>query len=72
MYLQDLRLSLREKDRVQEEWEKEREVWRSREEALTALLQEKEALLLSQKVVLECSHREVLVRIHAPVVMVKS
>ncbi|XP_059921312.1 uncharacterized protein si:ch73-95l15.5 isoform X1 [Gadus macrocephalus] len=58
--INDLRLTLREKDGVQEEWEKEREVWRSREEALTALLQEKEALLLRQKVVLECSHREVL------------
>ena len=30
MYLQDLRLTLREKDGVQEEWEKEREVWRRR------------------------------------------
>ncbi|CAL8261790.1 unnamed protein product [Boreogadus saida] len=58
--INDLRLTLREKDGVQEEWEKEREVWRSREEALTALLREKEALLLRQKVVLECSHREVL------------
>ena len=72
MYLQDLRLTLREKDGVQEDWEKEREVWRSREEALTALLREKEALLLRQKVVLECSHREVLVRRRAPVLMVKS
>ncbi|XP_030225928.1 uncharacterized protein si:ch73-95l15.5 isoform X1 [Gadus morhua] len=58
--INDLRLTLREKDGVQEDWEKEREVWRSREEALTALLREKEALLLRQKVVLECSHREVL------------
>ncbi|KAJ3597555.1 hypothetical protein NHX12_001078 [Muraenolepis orangiensis] len=57
---QDLRLSLREKDRLQQELEKEREVWRSREEALTALLREKEALLLSQKEVLESSHKEVL------------
>ncbi|KAK0155536.1 hypothetical protein N1851_002016 [Merluccius polli] len=58
--INDLRLSLREKDQVQEELEKEREVWRSREETLTAILQEKEALLLSQKEVLESSHKEVL------------
>ena len=70
MYLQDLRLSLREKDQVQEELEKEREVWRSREETLTAILQEKEALLLSQKEVLESSHKEVLVSRPPPILMV--
>ncbi|KAL6109525.1 uncharacterized protein ACO6RY_12630 [Pungitius sinensis] len=43
--LDDLRVSLEEKERLLKEVEKEREVWRQRDHALAAVLQEKEALI---------------------------
>ncbi|XP_062421446.1 uncharacterized protein si:ch73-95l15.5 [Pungitius pungitius] len=43
--LDDLRVSLEEKERLLKEVEKEKEVWRQRDHALAAVLQEKEALI---------------------------
>ncbi|KAM8869625.1 uncharacterized protein AB9W97_016869 isoform 1-T7 [Spinachia spinachia] len=43
--LNDLQVSLQEKERLLKEVENEREVWRQRDHALTAVLQEKEALI---------------------------
>ncbi|XP_035528216.1 uncharacterized protein si:ch73-95l15.5 isoform X2 [Morone saxatilis] len=43
--INDLRVALGEKERLLKEVEKEREVWRQRDQALTTVLQEKEALI---------------------------
>ncbi|XP_056142648.1 uncharacterized protein si:ch73-95l15.5 [Lampris incognitus] len=51
--INDLRLALAEKEQMQREVEKERAVWRSRDQALTAVLQEKETLLHCLKEELE-------------------
>lgn len=47
--INDLRVALGDKERVQKDMETEREVWRQKNQALTAVLQEKEALLLCLK-----------------------
>ncbi|XP_028280864.1 uncharacterized protein LOC114448232 isoform X1 [Parambassis ranga] len=47
--INDLRVALTEKEQLLREVEKEREVWRRRDGALTAVLQEKEALIHSLK-----------------------
>lgn len=47
--LQDLRVTLGEKESLMKEVEKEREVWRQRDQALTTVLQEKEALICCLK-----------------------
>ncbi|XP_041843860.1 uncharacterized protein si:ch73-95l15.5 isoform X2 [Melanotaenia boesemani] len=51
--ISDLRLAVGEKERLLKEVEKERELWRQRDEALTAVLQEKEVLIQSFKQQLE-------------------
>ncbi|CAI5661667.1 unnamed protein product [Oreochromis niloticus] len=51
--LQDLRVALGEKEQLLKEVEKERELWRQRDGALTAVLQEKEALIRTFKEQLE-------------------
>ncbi|XP_073341636.1 uncharacterized protein [Pagrus major] len=51
--INDLRVSLGEKERLLKEVEKEREVWRHRDRALTTVLQEKEALIHFLKAELE-------------------
>ncbi|XP_049439892.1 putative leucine-rich repeat-containing protein DDB_G0290503 isoform X2 [Epinephelus fuscoguttatus] len=43
--INDLRVALGEKERLLQEVEKEREVWRQRDRALTTVLQEKDALI---------------------------
>uniref|UniRef100_A0A146XV94 Lamin L3 n=1 Tax=Fundulus heteroclitus TaxID=8078 RepID=A0A146XV94_FUNHE len=45
--INELRVALGEKDRLLKEAEKERELWRQKDGALAAVLQEKEALILS-------------------------
>ena len=55
-------MELVEKERVQREVQKEREVWRQRDQALTAVLQEKESLLLCLKEALESSQKDMQVR----------
>lgn len=50
---QDLRVALGEKEQLLKEVEKERELWRQRDGALTAVLQEKEALIRTFKEQLE-------------------
>ncbi|KAM9512586.1 uncharacterized protein ACWYII_046456 isoform 2-T4 [Salvelinus alpinus] len=56
--INELRVELVEKERVQREVQKEREVWRQRDQALTAVLQEKESLLLCLKEALESSQKD--------------
>ncbi|XP_055781654.1 uncharacterized protein LOC129857437 isoform X1 [Salvelinus fontinalis] len=56
--INELRVELFEKERVQREVQKEREVWRQRDQALTAVLQEKESLLLCLKEALESSQKD--------------
>ncbi|XP_024252243.2 uncharacterized protein LOC112230241 isoform X3 [Oncorhynchus tshawytscha] len=56
--INELRLELVEKERVQREVQKEREVWRQRDQALTAVLQEKESLLLCLKEALKSSQKD--------------
>lgn len=56
--INDLRVSLGEKDRLLKEVEKEREVWRHRDRALTTVLQEKEALIHFLKAELERCQKE--------------
>lgn len=50
---QDLRVTLGEKESLLKEVEKEREVWRQRDQALATVLQEKEALIRCLKEELE-------------------
>uniref|UniRef100_UPI003AAD9CAB uncharacterized protein n=1 Tax=Centroberyx gerrardi TaxID=166262 RepID=UPI003AAD9CAB len=57
--INDLRLALGEKEHVQREVEKEREVWRQRDQALTAVLQEKEALLHGLREELQSCQKDV-------------
>ncbi|CAI5661668.1 unnamed protein product [Oreochromis niloticus] len=59
--ISDLRVALGEKEQLLKEVEKERELWRQRDGALTAVLQEKEALIRTFKEQLEKgveSHQE--------------
>uniref|UniRef100_A0A674EEJ4 Uncharacterized LOC115177029 n=1 Tax=Salmo trutta TaxID=8032 RepID=A0A674EEJ4_SALTR len=56
--INELRVELVEKERVQREVQKEREVWRQRDLALKAVLQEKESLLLCLKEALESSQKD--------------
>ncbi|XP_045574359.1 uncharacterized protein isoform X2 [Salmo salar] len=56
--INELRVELVEKERVQREVQKEREVWRQRDQAFTAVLQEKESLLLCLKEALESSQKD--------------
>ncbi|XP_020353767.1 uncharacterized protein LOC109902103 isoform X1 [Oncorhynchus kisutch] len=56
--INELRVELVEKSRVQREVQKEREVWRQRDQALTAVLQEKESLLLCLKEALKSSQKD--------------
>ncbi|XP_052345465.1 uncharacterized protein LOC118364352 isoform X2 [Oncorhynchus keta] len=56
--INELRVELVEKERVQREVQKEREVWRQRDQALTAVLQEKESLLLCLKEALKSSQKD--------------
>lgn len=51
--ISDLRVALGEKEQLLKEVEKERELWRQRDGALTAVLQEKEALIRTFKEQLE-------------------
>uniref|UniRef100_A0A667X4E9 Uncharacterized LOC115373698 n=2 Tax=Myripristis murdjan TaxID=586833 RepID=A0A667X4E9_9TELE len=57
--ISDLREALGEKERVQKEQETEREVWRQRDQALTAVLQEKEALIVCLKQELHSCQKDV-------------
>ncbi|KAM9852005.1 uncharacterized protein ACBR49_005107 isoform 1-T2 [Aulostomus maculatus] len=57
--INDLRVSLKEKEQLLEEVEKEREVWTQRDRALTAVLQQKEGLIQSLKEELESCQRDV-------------
>ncbi|XP_039974392.1 uncharacterized protein si:ch73-95l15.5 isoform X2 [Xiphias gladius] len=57
--INDLRVALGEKERLLKEVEKEREVWRQRDRALAAVLQEKEALIRCLKEELESRQRDV-------------
>ena len=52
---------LGEKERMLQETEKDREVWRRRDQALAAVLKEKETLLHCLKVELESCQRDVQV-----------
>ncbi|XP_024114214.1 uncharacterized protein si:ch73-95l15.5 [Oryzias melastigma] len=54
----DLRVALEEKERQLKDVEKERELWRQRDSALSAVLQEKEDLILSFRQQLESSGPE--------------
>uniref|UniRef100_A0A4W5L1W6 Short myomegalin-like EB1 binding protein N-terminal domain-containing protein n=1 Tax=Hucho hucho TaxID=62062 RepID=A0A4W5L1W6_9TELE len=56
--INELRVELVEKERVQREVQKESEVWRQRDQTLTAVLQEKESLLLCLKEALESSQKD--------------
>lgn len=60
-FLQDLRLAVGERERLQREVEKEREVWRQRDRALSAVMQEKEALLQHLREELESCRKDVQV-----------
>lgn len=61
--LQDLRVSLGEKERLLIEVERDREVWRQRDTALALVLQEKEALICCLKKGLESEQKDVQVNI---------
>ncbi|XP_062321273.1 uncharacterized protein si:ch73-95l15.5 isoform X2 [Osmerus eperlanus] len=54
-----LRVELAEKEQMQKQVQKEREVWRQREQTLSAVIQEKEELLHYQKEVLESCQKDV-------------
>ncbi|XP_038832906.1 uncharacterized protein LOC120031293 isoform X1 [Salvelinus namaycush] len=56
--INELRVELVEKERGHREVQKEREVWRQRDQALKAVLQEKESLLLCLKQALESSQKD--------------
>ncbi|XP_064801594.1 putative leucine-rich repeat-containing protein DDB_G0290503 isoform X1 [Oncorhynchus masou masou] len=56
--INELRVALVEKERVQQEVQKEKEVWRQRDLALKAVLQEKGSLLLCLKEALESSQKD--------------
>ncbi|XP_055759335.1 uncharacterized protein LOC129837305 isoform X2 [Salvelinus fontinalis] len=56
--INELRVELVEKERGHREVQKEREVWRQRDQALKAILQEKESLLLCLKQALEISQKD--------------
>uniref|UniRef100_A0A8D3BC74 Short myomegalin-like EB1 binding protein N-terminal domain-containing protein n=1 Tax=Scophthalmus maximus TaxID=52904 RepID=A0A8D3BC74_SCOMX len=60
--INDLRLSLGEKERLLKEVEKEREVWRQRDQALAAVQQEKEALIHFLEEQLESCQKNVQAR----------
>uniref|UniRef100_A0A3B4TPW0 Si:ch73-95l15.5 n=1 Tax=Seriola dumerili TaxID=41447 RepID=A0A3B4TPW0_SERDU len=57
--INDLRVALGEKEQLLKEGEKEREVWRQRDRALAAVLQEKEAVIHCLKEGLEIRHKDV-------------
>ncbi|KAK2844961.1 hypothetical protein Q5P01_011620 [Channa striata] len=57
--ISDLRVALGDKERLLKEAEKEKEVWRQRDRALTAVLQEKEALIHCLKQQLESCQNDV-------------
>ncbi|XP_071326383.1 coiled-coil domain-containing protein 158 isoform X2 [Trachinotus anak] len=57
--INDLRVTLGEKQQLLNEAEKEREVWRQRDRALAAVLQEKEALIRCLTEELESRHKDV-------------
>lgn len=59
--LQDLRVALGEKERLLKEAEKEKEMWRQRDQALTTVLQEKEVLIHYLKEELESHQKDVQV-----------
>ncbi|XP_024253228.2 uncharacterized protein si:ch73-95l15.5 isoform X2 [Oncorhynchus tshawytscha] len=56
--INELRVELVEKEQVQREGQKEKEVWRQRDLALKAVLLEKESLLLCLKEALESSQKD--------------
>ncbi|XP_034030080.1 uncharacterized protein si:ch73-95l15.5 [Thalassophryne amazonica] len=56
--INDLRLALGEKERLLREVEKEREVWRQRDQTLSAVLQEKESLLFCLKEELQSCQKD--------------
>ncbi|XP_010904015.2 uncharacterized protein si:ch73-95l15.5 [Esox lucius] len=56
--INEMRVELVEKERVQKEVQAERDVWRQRDKALTAVLQEKEALLLCLNEALESCQKD--------------
>ncbi|XP_044064213.1 uncharacterized protein si:ch73-95l15.5 [Siniperca chuatsi] len=56
--INDLRVALGEKERLLNEVEKERELWRQRDRALTTVLQEKEALIHYLKEELESRQKD--------------
>ncbi|XP_056235677.1 uncharacterized protein si:ch73-95l15.5 isoform X1 [Seriola aureovittata] len=57
--INDLRVALGEKEQLLKEGEKEREMWRQRDRALAAVLQEKEAMIHCLKEGLEIRHKDV-------------
>ncbi|KAJ8354531.1 hypothetical protein SKAU_G00220980 [Synaphobranchus kaupii] len=57
--INELRVELGERDKVQREVQQEEEVWRERDQAMVALLKEKEALTNCLKEALESSQRDV-------------
>ncbi|XP_042279165.1 uncharacterized protein si:ch73-95l15.5 isoform X1 [Thunnus maccoyii] len=57
--INDLQVTLREKERLLEEVQNEREVWRQRDRALAAVLQEKETLIRCLKEKLESCQKDV-------------
>uniref|UniRef100_UPI0009B361B6 protein FAM184A-like n=1 Tax=Monopterus albus TaxID=43700 RepID=UPI0009B361B6 len=57
--INDLQSALREKEQVLKDVEKEREVWRQRDRALAAVLQEKEALVQCLKEEVDICHKDV-------------
>uniref|UniRef100_A0A3Q3IZ49 Short myomegalin-like EB1 binding protein N-terminal domain-containing protein n=1 Tax=Monopterus albus TaxID=43700 RepID=A0A3Q3IZ49_MONAL len=58
--INDLQSALREKEQVLKDVEKEREVWRQRDRALAAVLQEKEALVQCLKEEVDICHKDAL------------
>ncbi|KAJ8288055.1 hypothetical protein COCON_G00007140 [Conger conger] len=57
--INELRVELGERDKVQREEQQEKEAWRERDQAMMAILKEKEALTSSLKEALESSRRDV-------------
>lgn len=57
-------MELGERDKVQREEQQERTVWRERDQAMTAILKEKEALTRSLREALESAQRDVEVRMN--------
>ncbi|XP_018596302.1 uncharacterized protein LOC108927458 isoform X2 [Scleropages formosus] len=57
--ISELRLEVSERERAQKEGQREKEVWRQRDQTMTALLQEKEALICFLKEALDSAQRDI-------------